>query len=203
MNILKMTEQVAAELDAKLSAERKRHSIQCAVMAADLALKFRGVHPDRAYLAGLGHDILRDLSEKETLLTAQGLGAGKLIKRFAGWGHELIHAPLGAIYLRARYCVPADVFNAIEFHSTGSPRPGRLLLILMISDFCEPGREYPEAARLRSRISGPGFTKEALSFMAREVLKYKLEYLLNRNKPVCPASVGAYNYLCRITGITQ
>jgi len=54
----------------KLSPSRYQHSMQVAMMARDMARKYR-LNEDKAYLAGVVHDYAKDIAGLELLSLAQ------------------------------------------------------------------------------------------------------------------------------------
>jgi len=105
----------------------------------------------------------------------------------------LWHAPAGAQLIIDHWGLDKNlpVPRAVAFHSTGKPSMDPLLQALMVADFSEPGRDFPEAETIRERIGD-----SPLISLVRCVLRRKIQYALSKEIPIHPRSVEAYNELC-------
>ena len=112
------------EIKKKLSEYRFYHSLNVADEAKRLALKY-GADPEKAYTAGLVHDIMKDTPKNEQLklfekynikLTPVELESPKT------W-----HAMSGEAYLRNEFNVTdEEILKAVRYHTTA--RAGMSLL---------------------------------------------------------------------------
>ncbi len=172
-----------AELKKALKAARWEHTKGVARQAGLLAAR-HGVDPDRAELAGLLHDCGKALEREKMrpLLTRAGVDAQERLMP------GLWHAPVGAYLARRHYGIrDGEILRAVRFHSTGAPRQTPLQRILFVADYTEPGRPWPEAKPLRA------LALKNLDQAYLEVLKLKLDDLIQRARPLHSRSVSAYH----------
>ena len=128
-----------------LSPARILHSWGVATTALILALRF-GEDPCLAALAGLGHDIAKELDKQQvsTLLAPYGEGLG--LKRQA-----LVHGPAGAALLARELGLDhPDLASAVYWHTTLHAGSRPLEQIVFLADKIEPGRSYQDLAPIRA-----------------------------------------------------
>jgi HD superfamily phosphohydrolase YqeK len=134
--------------------------------------------------AGHLHDALKDAPEEElrVLAAAAAPGGGDLPP-------PILHGPACAARLEAEGVRDRDLREAIAWHSTGHPSFGLLGRFLYLADFLEPGRTAQEEwrAALRERATA------APTAVLQEVLRWRIENLLRRGKPVALPSVELWN----------
>ncbi len=128
-----------------LSRERAGHCRRTAALASRLARRF-GVGPGQAYLAGLAHDLARELPEAELPRLAAADGAP-----LRDWERQrpvLLHGRAAAVLLGA--AASPEVREAVADHVTGRPGMSALARVVYVADFLEPGRGLlPPAERRR------------------------------------------------------
>jgi nicotinate-nucleotide adenylyltransferase len=135
-----------------LSQSRFLHSRQVAVMASDLCRIF-GLDSQAGYLAGIVHDIGKQLGDEEILKLAKA-GKGN-ISPLEKRKPSLLHGRAGAVLLRKDYGLrDQEILEAVACHTTGAPGMGPLAKVLYIADKVESSRESVEP-RLRD-FSGYG-----------------------------------------------
>jgi nicotinate-nucleotide adenylyltransferase len=108
-------------------------------MAWDLARSY-DLDPDRAYLAGIGHDICKPFPLRELKRTA--LRDGKGLSRLEKKNPSLLHGRAGAVYLKERYQVTdSEILEAVALHTIGAENMGPLAKVVYIADKLEWSRE--------------------------------------------------------------
>lgn len=174
-------------LKNRLSVKRYTHSIGVANTAARLAGMFNG-DIERAYLAGLMHDYARELTEEELLeLTAKHNLSTDGVELMQT---SLLHGPVGAWLLEQEGLITdQQVLNAIRWHTTGHPDMDQLARIVYISDYIEPGRNFPGVDLLRQ------ITNKDLNLGVLAGLDHTLSFLVQRNNFIHPLSIAARNRL--------
>lgn len=151
-------------LRENLPEDKVSHSIFVAEYAASLALKAGVVH-DNIVTAGMLHDLCRAQSGEVLLARARGYGLD--ISEAALTAPMLLHGPVAAEECRDELGIDdPDIYDAIFWHTTGTPGLGRTGLLLYLADFSEPTRKFPEAARARAIAREEGF-EAALRYAAR------------------------------------
>lgn len=130
-----------------LSEKRFVHTVNVAEEAKRLA-NLWGADKDCAYLAGVIHDIAKEVPKCRALgaLAEYGYKPDETEKQNPG----LLHGKLAAYIARDRFGVDdEDVLSAVAYHTTGRPEMSLLEKIIYVADFTEPGRQYPEAGEIR------------------------------------------------------
>ena len=108
------------------------HCRQVAEQARLLAHQF-GVDPERAYLAGLLHDISAVIPTDERLAQAQAWGVDILPAERAA--PMILHQKLSAVMARRDFGVEdAGVLSAIGCHTTLKPHASRLDKVVFLAD---------------------------------------------------------------------
>ena len=146
------TRQALLYTRARLSVLRYEHCVRVARTSVHLARR-HGIDPGSAWLAGLFHDIAREISGSRLLALAGewGLPVTPEEERMP----VLLHGKAGAAMLRRDFpWLPDQVLSAVENHIKGPGFPGKLETILYVADFMEPGRTYfrPEWNRLAESL---------------------------------------------------
>ncbi|MBP3625482.1 MAG: bis(5'-nucleosyl)-tetraphosphatase (symmetrical) YqeK, partial [Peptococcaceae bacterium] len=174
-------------LKNRLSVKRYTHSIGVANTAARLAGMFNG-DIERAYLAGLMHDYARELTEEELLeLTAKHNLSTDGVELMQT---SLLHGPVGAWLLEHEGLITdKQVLDAIRWHTTGHPDMDQLARIIYISDYIEPGRNFPGVDVLRQ------ITNKDLNLGVLAGLDHTLGFLVQRNNFIHPLSIATRNRL--------
>ena len=133
-----------------LDTRRFFHSRNTAVLAWDLALRF-GQDCRKAYIAGICHDLCKNMKDDE-LIRLAGRDGGKisiLEKRKPG----LLHGRAAAILIKRKYGIEdREILDAVRYHTTGVWDMGDLEKIIYIADKIEISRSGLEP-ELREMIS--------------------------------------------------
>lgn len=176
-----------AQLRQWLRPKRFRHSRAVADLACRLGLVHQ-IDPERARVAGLLHDIAKDLkaAERKTLLERQDPAALVEARDYPA----LWHAYAGAVLARNEFgVVDPEILAAIRHHPTGHASFGPLGHALFIADYCEPAQGNPDHEALLAEAM------RDLEAAARGVIRHKIEYLWETGRSIHPAIVGYWNAL--------
>lgn len=142
-----------------------------------------GLDHDEAVTAGLLHDYCRDLSGEELLAEARRLRLPLTDAQLQR--PVLLHGHVAAVLCGERFGLSEPVKEAIAWHTTGRPGLGALGQGLIVADFAEPGRKYPEAAVTREILRKEGF-RAALLYVARQKVAF------SRNKEYTDPNTAAF-----------
>lgn len=171
-----------------LGAYRLFHS-RCVADAAEYLAKhhFAGkVDPKKAKIAGLLHDICKDMTKEEQ----------------RGWMEkfEPIHDPLilqspslwhgfaGASYLKATYGIDdEDFLNSIRYHTTARKAMSPLEQVVYLADYISLDRDYPDVAVMRAE------TIKAPEDGMRYSLRYTIGMLADAQRIINTDTWEAYN----------
>ena len=163
--------------------ERFAHIERVACLARDIALA-NGLDADKAYLAGILHDVARDMGDAELLRLAPP-------ECEADVQHPLsLHGRAARTVLERWGVTDTDILDAVEEHTTG-PRDGKPLSVCVyVADISEPGRG------VNDHIRELAFSDLERAY--REALCCKVGYLQSRGKAVHPRTMAAFENLQRL-----
>ena len=132
-------EKIKNDLERMLSEYRYNHSLNVAKVAEELAGIYN-VDKEKAYLTGLVHDIAKEFTDEENkyYIKKYKLSSKLLKKEFK----KILHAYVGASYLKDVYNLDDDICKAVYVHTVASPDMDLLAKILFVADKIEPNKDY-------------------------------------------------------------
>ncbi len=132
-------EQIREYIENNLSLKRYRHSVSVAEEAKKLAEKYN-TSVEKAYFAGLAHDMAKEIEKEEVLKLLKSFGREDLSERYP---YSLIHGPVSALILKNDFLVDdEEILDAVWYHTTGKENMSLLTKIIYIADFIEPNRMF-------------------------------------------------------------
>jgi 8-oxo-dGTP diphosphatase len=145
-----------------------------------------GVLPEKAYTAGLFHDLARDLSQEEILRFCRE--AGTVPELWEEKRPLLLHGEAGAYLLRKEGLVDdEEILKAIASHVTARAPMTPLARLLYVADKGEPGRRWKEG-RLLLKLAGADPQKAF-----EKALSVVIAFLAGEGRFIHPATISAYN----------
>ena len=186
MRFLDDEEQYLAILRTRLTEKRFAHSLAVADRAAFLAEKY-GADVQKARKAGLLHDIMKDADQNTQLQILQEFGI--LMDAATKASAPLWHAVAGAAFLQHILHIDDDIVTAVRYHTTGRAGMSLLEKIVYLADFTSADRTYPDVDKMRA------LSEESLAAAMLFALQYTVTDLANRERPIHPDTVYAYNEL--------
>lgn len=141
-------DEIKAVLKKRMNEHRFRHSLNVAERAVFLANK-NGADPEKAYFAGLIHDICKGIpQEKQLEIIVNGDIA---LDEDTLTSPALWHSIAGAIYAEHELGVTdADVLNAVRYHTSGRGGMSILEKVIYMADLTSAERNYPDAEYTRN-----------------------------------------------------
>ena len=133
-------EKIITLIRSKLNADRFNHSLNVADSAKELALSY-GADADKAYTAGLLHDVMKNASEEEQLgvLSEAGIELMPVERE----NKKLWHAIAGAAYVKFVMGIDdRDIIRAVRYHTTGRSGMSLLERIVYLADYISADRNY-------------------------------------------------------------
>jgi predicted HD superfamily hydrolase involved in NAD metabolism len=161
-------DELTSFLKQHISAERFAHSISVAQTMLELSRHYHYPHLDKAYIAGLAHDIAREyplVKIKEIALKHQRYT--KLDEKFP----IVLHGHIAAIIVQ-KYLgfYDAEIDDAMRWHTTGHSHMEFLAQLLYVADFIEPLRQHMKS---RTLVWNQFFTiKDFVCFVLGESISY-------------------------------
>lgn len=173
------------EIRARLGDRRYEHSLNVADSAVHLAEKYGG-NAEKAYTAGLLHDILKEMPKDEMLAFIK---AHTDVTEAEESCSNVWHQMADAYFVADNYFDDADIFNAIRYHTTARAGMSLLEKIIYVADFISAERDYPDVGVMRS------LAEKSLGDAMLYALKYTIKSLCDRGLPLHPDTAAAYNEL--------
>ena len=174
-------------LAKKLESKRYNHSLNVAESAVELAKKY-GANENKAFFAGLLHDITKQEDEKIQL---QILGNSAIIcDEIEKKNKRLWHAITGAWYLKNILGIhDVEVIDAIRWHTEFRVNATLLDKIIYLADFISLDRDYKDVDVMREKCASS--LEEGLIYG----LSFTIKENAQNNFPIAIESVNAYNSL--------
>lgn len=185
--------QYRALIEEKLDPNRLYHSFCVARAARELAAIY-SAPADKAELAGLLHDVMKNApaEEQKRLIEANGceLNACELANR------KVWHAMAGEAYLRLEAGITdEEILSAVRWHTTGKAGMSLLDKIVYIADFISEDRTYPDVEVVR------GLAAVSLDRAVLYTGAYTIKALAGANRALHVSTVECYNdTLIKLTG---
>lgn len=171
----------------RLSEHRYVHSLNVADAAETLAKKY-GANVDKAYVAGILHDITKqETVEKQIEIIENGGGKLLPLEKFT----PLVYHQISGMY----YCINVlgvddeDILGAIRWHTTGKSDMTLLEKVVFTADFISADRNYPDVDVMR------GLANESLEKAMLYSLKYTICDLVQKGNVIHPDTLNCYNYI--------
>ncbi len=172
-------------LKERLTEKRYYHSLCVADEAKRLAIKY-GADENKAYLAGLLHDITKNAQKEEhfKIFDEFGIKFNKIELN----AEKLWHAVSGAAYVEHYLGITdKDIIDAIRFHTTAKADMSLLSVILYLADFSSADRDYDDVDIMRKLVD------KTLDEAYLYALSYSVSDLVKMGKAIHPDTLDAYN----------
>lgn len=175
-------------LRLKLSDKRYTHSLGVADEAKKLAERYNA-DVNKAYIAGLVHDVAKEVKTDEARELIQDK-FGIYLDSVTYNVPKLLHAHLGACFAQTEFGIyDAEILDAIKYHTTAKADMSILTKIIYIADYIEPNRSFDGVDELRE------LAYKDIDAAILMGLDFTIEELLQEKKMFHPDTVHARNYL--------
>lgn len=177
--------QLEAEVKTHLTEKRFYHSQCVAAEAVQLAERY-GANVEKARLAGILHDIMKDTPPEQQLkiLTDSGIILSDTQQR----NRKLWHALSGAAYIRNKLGITdCEIVSSVECHTSGKGNMTLLDKVLFVADYISADRDYPGVEEMRK------LAESSLEEAMVEGIRFTVDELMGQNLPVAAESIDAYN----------
>ena len=181
-------------LRKKLDDYRYIHSLGVADSARELA-KIYGADEEKAYFAGLLHDVAKNTPKDEQLRLMEN--GGITLSEEEKNNPALWHAMAGECYLKLHMGITDPEFlGSVRYHTTGKAGMSLMEKIIYVADYISAERNYPDVDVMRDL---------SLNHSLEEASLYSLIYTFNKQTKlqgiIHPDSVEYYNELL-MKGVT-
>jgi len=169
----------------RVSPDRLEHSLSVAHLALAIAERNHVIDPKAAYVAGMLHDIGKDLPEEE---------ARKIMKEnypaYADYPSWALHQFTGCYLAKKEFGITDEnVLEAIEYHCTGKAHMPPLGKIIYSADKIEPTRGYDSSKLITACLKNyyVGFLK-----VLQENKRFMISKGYNMNIPLAQECFDLY-----------
>ncbi|MBR4627727.1 MAG: bis(5'-nucleosyl)-tetraphosphatase (symmetrical) YqeK [Ruminococcus sp.] len=177
-------------LKEQLSAKRYGHSLNVAAECRKLAEKY-GEDTEKAYFAGLLHDICKELPDD--VQRELVIHSGFTYSREELETRSLWHAIAGAGLVRDKFGIEdIDILNAIRFHTVGRAGMSRLEEIVYLGDLISADRDYKDVERMRK------LAYTSLNEAMLEAFSFSIKSVVKKGGLIPLCSVEGYNFYTRL-----
>lgn len=184
-----LTEEQLAEYEAyikaHLSEKRYHHSLCVAKEAVYLARRF-ACDENKALVAGLLHDVCKEISYDEQLELARR--SGYEISEAELSGPKTYHGIAAVTLVKERFgIVDQDILNAIRFHTVARGNMSLLEKIIYMADLTSEERSYPDVERVRN------INRSDIDLGMYEAMSFSINNSLNMKRMIPHSTLDAYN----------
>lgn len=173
----------------RLSDYRFYHSLCVAQSAKELARQY-GADEEKAEVAGILHDIMKESSESEQLEIIKK--AGMAITDLEKSSKKFYHQISGSAYAKAVLGIDdREILDAIRYHTTGRADMTLMDEIIYLADFISADRDYDDVDIMRRKVEES--KEQGLLYAAQ----YTIKSVIKKGKILHPETVNAYNWLIR------
>ena len=168
-----------------LSKKRYQHSLNVAHAAVELARRY-GADQDKAYTAGLLHDIAKELpvEEQRALTLESSLDVSEVEKDAA----PLYHAIAGAELIQSLFGIrDPEIITAVRYHTVACGDMSRLAVIVYLADLISEDRDYKDVTRMRK------YCQKSLERGMYEALKFSVTDSVAKGNSIPQSTIAAYN----------
>lgn len=185
--MMENTEYYIALIKEKLSPYRFHHSMCVAEQARALAMQ-HGEDADKAYLAGVLHDITKELPNEEQIRLIEA--NGHTLTEVEKGNHRVFHQMSGEAYVKSVLGIDdADILGGIRYHTTGRADMSVFEMIIYLADFTSADRSYPDVDVMRRK------TAESLLSGMLYSLCYTITSVVKENRVLHPDTLSCYNWV--------
>lgn len=178
-------EKIVTLIKSRLETDRFNHSLNVAESARELAILY-GADAEKAYTAGLLHDVMKNASEEEQLGVLSEAGIELMPVERAN--KKLWHAVAGAAYVKFVMGIDdREIIRAVRYHTTGRAGMSLLEKIVYLADYISAERNYNGVEDMR-RLS-----KKDMDGAIEYALVFGIPDLVSKGRVIHPDSIDLYN----------
>lgn len=183
-------DKMQAFLRGRLSRERYAHTMNVAKECRRLA-KLYGENQEKAYFAGMVHDICKEDPKKQQYEWAVLSGMGFCDEEASSW--KVWHGVAGAYFLKEHFGITdKDILNAVRFHTIGRSGMSLLEKIVYLGDMTSEERDYNGVDIMRKTCD------QSLEKGVLYALRYSVRKQVKRCALIPHFTLEAYNEYTRM-----
>ncbi len=173
------------DLKNMLSVKRFNHSLAVAKQAVVLA-EIYGVDKNEAYIAGLVHDVCKEISKNEQLKIINEFDI--ILTDIEKNEPNIWHGYAASGYIKEKWGIDCtDVCNAVKYHTCGRKNMSLLEKIVFIADLTSEDRDYPDSEKIRN------ISLLSLDEAIYNCYLYIIPFILNKKGNITQNTIDCYN----------
>lgn len=183
---MELIERIKNDLKENLTEYRYIHSLGVMEMAEELATIYN-VDVESTRLAGLLHDIAKEMTEEESLkYVAENSIAIDDIEKI---NVSILHGKIGADIAKKKYGVNEQIQKAIQYHTETNPNMDTLAKIIYVSDKIEKNRKSEKFDLEYER----NLAKEDIDAAVLFIINASIKKVIKKGKLLHPTIVETRN----------
>ena len=183
---MELIERIKNDLKENLTEYRYIHSLGVMEMAEELATIYN-VDVESTRLAGLLHDIAKEMTEEESLkYVAENSIAIDDIEKI---NVSILHGKIGADIAKKKYGVNEQIQKAIQYHTETNPNMDTLAKIIYVSDKIEKNRKSEKFDLEYER----NLAKEGIDAAVLFIIDASIKKVIKKGKLLHPTIVETRN----------
>ena len=168
-----------------LSDYRRIHSLNVSKEAVRLASKY-GADIEKAEIAGLLHDITKEMDDKTQLKIIEN--GGIMLSCVEKASPQLFHAMSASVYVKTHFGIEdEDIINAIRYHTTARAGMSLLEKVVFLADFTSADRKFQDIDVIRQHAD------VSLEDGMLYALQFTILRIAKRGGLISPDALDAYN----------
>ena len=174
-----------AYLKEHLSKKRYTHSMNVANSAVELAKRY-GADADKAYIAGLLHDVAKEIPALElaAIVSKSSLDVCDIEKKAV----PLFHGIAGAELVQTLFDIhDPEIISAIRYHTVACGNMPKLSQIVYLADLISADRDYKDVKKMRK------YAEQSLEKAMFEALKFSIKDSVEKGNTIPISTLEAYN----------
>ncbi len=165
-----------------MSKRRYQHTLSMAKLACEFA-QSNGVDPQKTYIAGLLHDVAKELDHEQALSWMKQYYPEHLEEPYPVW-----HQWLSSYVARNRFLVEDyEILKAIEDHTTASLTMTKMGMCIYCADKYDPSRDYDASKEI-------ALCRENIVEGFKQCLKDFYQFSKKKKREITPIFFEIYNH---------
>lgn len=186
MDYLKLIDEIREYTRQNVKKSRFDHSVRVAETTARICRHY-GLDETKGYLAGIGHDMCKELPQEK--MTELALKDGKGLSEFEKKTFSLLHGRAAAVLMKEKFGIDDnDIIEAVANHVSAKLGICDLGKALFLADKIEPARPQSTVEYRENLL------KLSLNGMFYSVLNENYEYLKGRGVEIPPETLTMLEY---------
>ncbi len=181
----KVSQRYREYIKENLSKKRYNHSVNVAQAAVQLAKRY-GADEDKAYIAGLLHDVCKELPAAQQLELV--LSSDMDVCEAETEVTALYHAVAGAEFAREYFGIDdEEILAAIRYHTIGCGNMPKLAKMIYLADVISEDRDYKDVKKMRK------YAEQSLEKAMFEVSRHYIADAAEKGNTIPQRALDCYN----------